>query len=161
MTLARTHRENHATRKFRGDSVPPGSVPATARGSAREWRSVDIDLTPRRNRYGRERLDSEHDGDPDGSRMEGCRVGAFVLWLVGRWMINFATRTLGRALSRQQCDVTLTRYLQTGVSVLLNIALLVAILGFFGVATTTFAALLVAGGVAIGVAWGGLLSNFA
>ena len=88
-------------------------------------------------------------------------AGAFVLWLVGRWMINFATRTLGRALSRQQFDVTLTRYLQTGVSVLLNIALLVAILGFFGVETTTFAALLAAGGVAIGVAWGGLLSNFA
>ena len=36
-----------------------------------------------------------------------------------------------------------------------------AILGFFGVETTTFAALLAAGGVAIGVAWGGLLANFA
>jgi small conductance mechanosensitive channel len=43
----------------------------------------------------------------------------------------------------------------------LNVALIVAILGFFGVETTTFAALLAAGGVAIGVAWGGLLSNFA
>jgi small conductance mechanosensitive channel len=41
------------------------------------------------------------------------------------------------------------------------VALIVAILGFFGVETTTFAALLAAGGVAIGVAWGGLLSNFA
>ena len=51
-------------------------------------------------------------------------AGAFVLWLVGRWLINFATRTLGRALSRQQFDVTLTRYLQTGLSVLLNVALL-------------------------------------
>jgi small conductance mechanosensitive channel len=39
--------------------------------------------------------------------------------------------------------------------------LVIAILGFFGVETTTFAALLAAGGVAIGVAWGGLLSNFA
>jgi len=38
----------------------------------------------------------------------------------------------------------------------LNIALVIAILGFFGVETTTFAALLAAGGVAIGVAWGGL-----
>ena len=88
-------------------------------------------------------------------------AGAFVLWLVGRWLINFATRTLGRALTKQQFDVTLTRYMQTGLSVLLNVALLVAILGFFGVETTTFAALIAAGGVAIGVAWGGLLSNFA
>ena len=88
-------------------------------------------------------------------------AGAFVLWLVGRWLIAMALRMLGRALGRQQFDVTLTRYLQTGLGILLNIALIVAILGFFGVETTTFAALLAAGGVAIGVAWGGLLANFA
>jgi small conductance mechanosensitive channel len=88
-------------------------------------------------------------------------AGAFVLWLVGRWLIGLAIRMLGRALGRQQFDVTLTRYLQTGLGILLNIALIVAILGFFGVETTTFAALLAAGGVAIGVAWGGLLANFA
>jgi len=88
-------------------------------------------------------------------------AGAFVLWLVGRWLIGFATRTLGHALGKQQFDVTLTKYMQTGLSVVLNVALLVAILGFFGVETTTFAALIAAGGVAIGVAWGGLLSNFA
>ena len=88
-------------------------------------------------------------------------AGAFVLWLVGRWLIGFATRTLARALAKQQFDLTLSRYLQTGLSVILNIALIVALLGFFGVETTTFAALLAAGGVAIGVAWGGLLSNFA
>ena len=88
-------------------------------------------------------------------------VGAFVLWLVGRWLISLASRLVGRALSRQQFDVTLTRYLQTGLNVVLNVALIVAILGFFGVETTTFAALIAAGGVAIGVAWGGLLANFA
>src|SRR5262245_4617565 len=88
-------------------------------------------------------------------------AGALVLWLVGRWLIALALRMLGRALGQQQFDLTLTRYLQTGLSILLNVALIVAILGFFGVETTTFAALLAAGGVAIGVAWGGLLANFA
>lgn len=88
-------------------------------------------------------------------------AGAFALWLVGRWLIALSLRMLGRALGRQQFDVTLTRYLQTGLGILLNIALVVALLGFFGVETTTFAALLAAGGVAIGVAWGGLLANFA
>jgi small conductance mechanosensitive channel len=88
-------------------------------------------------------------------------AGALVLWLVGRWLIALASRLVGRALARQQVDVTLTRYLQTGLTVLLNVALIVAILGFFGVETTTFAALIAAGGVAIGVAWGGLLANFA
>jgi small conductance mechanosensitive channel len=37
----------------------------------------------------------------------------------------------------------------------------IAILGYFGVETTSFAALLAGAGLAIGTAWGGLLSNFA
>jgi small conductance mechanosensitive channel len=88
-------------------------------------------------------------------------LGAFLLWLVGRWLISLALSLVGRTMAQHTLDATLTRYLQTGLSVLLNAALLVAILGFFGVETTTFAALLAAGGVAIGVAWGGLLANFA
>src|SRR4029079_11088836 len=70
-------------------------------------------------------------------------------------------RLVSAALARQGIDATLSRYLHTGLEVVLNVALIVAILGFFGVETTTFAALIAAGGVAIGVAWGGLLANFA
>jgi small conductance mechanosensitive channel len=88
-------------------------------------------------------------------------AGAVVLWFVGRWLIAFALNVLGKALAKQQFDLTLSRYMQTALSILLNVALVVAILGFFGVETTTFAALIAAGGVAIGVAWGGLLANFA
>src|SRR3954466_13802164 len=88
-------------------------------------------------------------------------AGAFVLWLAGRWLIGVALRLLGGGLERQRFDVTLTRYMQTGLRIVLNVALAVAILGFFGVETTSFAALIAAGGVAIGVAWGGLLANFA
>jgi len=88
-------------------------------------------------------------------------VGALLLWLAGRWLIGFAVRLLRRSLSGQRFEPTLTRYLERGLSVLLNVVLIVALLGFFGVETTTFAALLAAGGVAIGVAWGGLLANFA
>ncbi len=88
-------------------------------------------------------------------------AGALVLWLAGRWLIGVTVRMLGRALGAQRVDATLSQYIGRGLSVLLNAILIVAILGFFGVETTSFAALLAAGGVAIGVAWGGLLSNFA
>ncbi len=88
-------------------------------------------------------------------------AGALALWLVGRWLIGFAIRLLSRAMKRENLDATLSRYVETGLGVVLNVALVVAILGFFGVETTTFAALVAAGGVAIGVAWGGLLANFA
>jgi len=88
-------------------------------------------------------------------------AGAVALWLAGRWLISLATRLVGQALDKQQFDITLARYAQTTLRIVLNVALIVALLGFFGVETTSFAALLAAGGVAVGVAWGGLLANFA
>ena len=47
------------------------------------------------------------------------------------------------------------------INVALNIILVVAILGYFGVETTSFEALVAGAGVAIGAAWSGLLGNFA
>ncbi len=92
----------------------------------------------------------------------GLRIlGAFALWLIGRWLIGVAIKMIGRAMSRQKIDSTLIRWIQNATGALLNIALVVAILGYFGVQTTTFAALIAAAGVAIGMAWSGLLSNFA
>jgi len=88
-------------------------------------------------------------------------LGAFALWIVGRWLINLAVRMIGRGMTRQKIDPTLIRWIQNATGALLNIALVVAILGYFGVQTTTFAALIAAAGVAIGMAWSGLLSNFA
>lgn len=86
---------------------------------------------------------------------------AIALWIVGRWLIGIATSMIGKAMTKQKIDPTLVRWMQNTVAALLNIALVVAILGFFGVQTTTFAALIAAAGVAIGMAWSGLLSNFA
>ena len=91
----------------------------------------------------------------------GKALAAIVLWVVGRWLIGLAGSLLQQAMSRQKLDPTLMRYIGSFVNVLLNITLVVAILGYFGVQTTTFAALIAGIGVAIGAAWGGLLSNFA
>ena len=88
-------------------------------------------------------------------------VGAIVFWLLGRWLIALAVRMVSSALERQKVDPTLLRYLGTIISVTLNIILVVAILGYFGVETTSFAAIVAAAGIAIGMAWSGLLSNFA
>jgi small conductance mechanosensitive channel len=65
------------------------------------------------------------------------------------------------SLERQKVDPTPLRYLGTIISVTLNVILVVAILGYFGVETTSFAAIVAAAGIAIGMAWSGLLSNFA
>lgn len=92
----------------------------------------------------------------------GIRVlEALALWIVGRWLIGFVINLIGRGMTRQKIDPTLIRYIQNAVAAILNIVLVVAILGFFGVQTTSLAALIAAAGVAVGLAWSGLLSNFA
>jgi small conductance mechanosensitive channel len=88
-------------------------------------------------------------------------IGAIVIWMAGRWLIGLAVRMVTRALEKQKVDPTLLRYLGTIISVTLNIILVVAILGYFGVETTSFAAIVAAAGIAIGMAWSGLLANFA
>lgn len=86
---------------------------------------------------------------------------ALAIWIVGRWLIGLSIRLIGRGMTRQKIDPTLIRYINNTVAAILNIVLVVAILGFFGVQTTSIAALIAAGGIAIGMAWSGLLSNFA
>jgi len=88
-------------------------------------------------------------------------LGAIVIYIVGRWVINFVLRMLQRLLAREKFDPTLSRFLGNTLSVFLNIILVIAILGQFGVQTTSFAALLAGAGLAIGAAWSGLLANFA
>ncbi len=88
-------------------------------------------------------------------------LAAIAFWIIGRWLIGFAGRMLQRVLEREKVDPTLMRYVGSFLAVTLNIVLVVAILGYFGVQTTTFAALVAGIGIAIGAAWGGLLSNFA
>lgn len=88
-------------------------------------------------------------------------VGALLLWFVGGWLIKTGVGLLSRLLKRQSIDPTLIKYLTNFLSVTLQIVLIVAILGYFGVETTSFAALLAAGGIAIGAAWSGLLAHFA
>src|SRR5579872_3493217 len=88
-------------------------------------------------------------------------IGAIVLYIVGRWLISLVVGAVQRVLTKQKIEPTVLRFVGSTVSVLLNITLVVAILGYFGVQTTTFAALIAAMGLAIGTAWAGLLANFA
>jgi small conductance mechanosensitive channel len=88
-------------------------------------------------------------------------IAALVIWVVGRWLIGVVIRMISASLTRQKVDPTVLRYVGNLVSVSLNILLVIGILGYFGLETTSFAALLAGAGVAIGAAWSGLLANFA
>jgi small conductance mechanosensitive channel len=88
-------------------------------------------------------------------------VAAIAFWIIGRWLIGRVVTLISVAMNRNHVDPTLTKYLGSIVTVALNITLVLGILGYFGIQTTSFAAMLAGAGVAIGAAWSGLLGNFA
>lgn len=88
-------------------------------------------------------------------------AAAIAFWIFGRLLIRWVISLIQAAMNRNNVDPTLTKYLGSIVAIVLNIALVLGILGYFGIQTTSFAALLAGAGVAIGAAWSGLLGNFA
>ena len=88
-------------------------------------------------------------------------LAAIAFWIVGRWLIGRVIALIQGGMNRNHVDPTLTKYLGSIVAVALNIALVLGILGYFGIQTTSFAAMLAGAGLAIGAAWSGLLGNFA
>lgn len=96
-----------------------------------------------------------------GLPLLGKLLGALVLWIAGTWLIRLIERLVAHAMATRQMDVTLAGYLKTSLGMFLKLLLVIGILGVLGVETTSFAAVLAAAGVAIGMAWSGLLANFA
>ena len=88
-------------------------------------------------------------------------LAALAFWFIGRWLIGRVIAVIRVTLGRSNVDPTLTKYLGSIVAVALNIALVLGILGYFGIETTSFAALLAGAGLAVGAAWSGMLGNFA
>ena len=88
-------------------------------------------------------------------------LAAIAFWVVGRWLIGHIVALSRAGMNRSKIDPTLTKYLGSIIAIALNVALALGILGYFGIQTTSFAAMLAGAGVAIGAAWSGMLGNFA
>lgn len=88
-------------------------------------------------------------------------LATIAFWIIGRWLIGRVIAFMQAAMNRNHVDPTPTKYLRSIVAIALNVALVLGILGYFGIQTTSFAAMLAGSGVAIGAAWRGLLGNFA
>ena len=88
-------------------------------------------------------------------------LAAIAFWIIGRWLIGKVVSLIQAGMNRNSIDPTLTKYLGSIITIALNITLVLGILGYFGIQTTSFAAMLAGAGVAIGAAWSGMLGNFA
>ncbi|WP_370098279.1 mechanosensitive ion channel family protein [Xanthomarina gelatinilytica] len=88
-------------------------------------------------------------------------IGAIVIWVIGSWIIKKLVRGTRTVMTKRGFDESLQRFLLNLISWLLKILLILAILSQLGVETTSFAAILAAAGLAIGMALQGSLGNFA
>ncbi|MEO9501232.1 mechanosensitive ion channel family protein [Nonlabens ulvanivorans] len=88
-------------------------------------------------------------------------VKAILIYLIGRWLINKVLRVTQKFMLLRKYDVTLEKFLLNLIKWGLWILLIVSIVGTLGIQTTSFAAIIGAAGLAIGLALQGSLSNFA
>jgi small conductance mechanosensitive channel len=90
-------------------------------------------------------------------KIVGVIVVLFIAWIIAAWVARIATG----ALRKMKVDETLTRFVgKTARWAVLLLAIL-GCLGLFGVDVTSFAVVLGAMGLAIGLAFQGTLSNLA
>lgn len=86
---------------------------------------------------------------------------AFVIWIVGSFIIKLILKAAKKAMLKRNYDESLSKFLGNLINWILKIILIVVVLGTVGIETTSFAALLAAAGLAIGMALQGSLGNFA
>ena len=86
---------------------------------------------------------------------------ALILYAVGAWLIRKSKNFIARAFTRRGADATLTSFMQSLITAILWILLIMFMIGTLGINTTSLAALLAAGGMAIGMAMSGTVQNFA
>ena len=86
---------------------------------------------------------------------------ALLIYFIGVWLIRIVKRALKRFFDRKQTEPTIASFTTSFVSISLTLLLIVITVSTLGVNTTSLAALLAAGGMAIGMALSGTLQNFA
>lgn len=96
-----------------------------------------------------------------GAQLGYTLIKAFIVFLVGRLIINLLNKLVNKILSKRDIDASVKTFLGSLTNVCLTILLIISVVGALGVQTTSFAALLASAGVAIGMALSGNLSNFA
>ena len=91
-----------------------------------------------------------------GVRVRGVAITLFIAWIIAGWI----RRAIGKNLEKR-LDPMLAQFFSNVARYAILTAAVLGCLGVFGIQTTSFAAVLGALGLAIGLAFQGTLSNFA
>lgn len=88
-------------------------------------------------------------------------IAAILIWIIGSWTIKMVIKGIRKAMTKANYDESLKKFLLNLITWVFKIVLILVVLGTVGVETTSFAAVLAAAGLAIGLALQGSLGNFA
>ena len=86
---------------------------------------------------------------------------AVAIYIIGAWLIRKTKKVIAKGFAKRKSDPTIASFVQSVVTVTLWVVLILAMVGTLGINTTSIAALLAAGGMAIGMAMSGTVQNFA
>lgn len=88
-------------------------------------------------------------------------LAALVIYFIGAWLIKKIKNLLRKIFDKRDFDPAIESFIQSIVGIALWIILIILVVGTLGVETSSFAALLAGGGMAIGLALNGTVQNFA
>lgn len=88
-------------------------------------------------------------------------LAALLIFIIGIFLIRWVKNILKHVFERRNTEKTIASFVTSFVSISLTVLLIVISVGALGVNTTSLAALLAAGGMAIGMALSGTVQNFA
>lgn len=88
-------------------------------------------------------------------------IAAIVIWIVGTWAIKKILKASRKVMTKSSYEESLQKFLLNLLNWTLKVLLIITLLGTLGVPTTSFAAVIAAAGLAVGLALQGSLGNFA
>lgn len=91
----------------------------------------------------------------------GKLIAAIIVFFIGRWICRHIQKLIKNLMIKKSVDTSLTGFINSLVSVILNFTLVIIIISILGIETSSFIALFGAAGVAVGMALSGTLQNFA
>lgn len=86
---------------------------------------------------------------------------AILIYIIGSWIIKKIVRVAKKVMAKSNYEESLQKFLLNLIGWALKIFLIITVIAKLGVETTSFAALIAAAGLAVGMALQGSLSNFA
>jgi len=90
-----------------------------------------------------------------------CVVLAFLVWIIGRWILNRIRNMIKKFMNRRNIETGVVQFVDSLIKWIGYIVMIVIILNLFGIETSSMAAAIASIGVTAGLAMQGSLSNFA